>query len=132
MKLLDSTFIIDLLHKNEEALKKAKRENDTKLFFTDLNIYEVSLGIYHLDKPKSDMAMKAFRELVQNLYYLPLTTEASFKSAQIKANLMKRGVTIDDIDCIMVAIALLNKVNTIITRNIKHFSVIDKIKVEPY
>ena len=132
MKLLDSTFVIDFLNNNPEARKKIEQEKSGKLFFTDLTVYEVSLGINHLEKSKRDRALNLFKEFIMSLYYLPLSTEASFRAAGIKANLIKKGITIDDIDCIIAAIGIMNNINIIITRNVKHFSVIENIKIESY
>ena len=132
MKLLDSTFIIDLLNKDPEAVKKAEKEKCSKLFITDLSVYEIAVGINCLEKSKLTQSLDIFKDLIQNLNYIPLTQEASFKAAEVKANLIKKGRIIDDIDCLIAAIGIINKVNIIITRNIKHFSVIDKMKVETY
>ena len=132
MKLLDSTFVIDFLNDDPKAREKIEQEKNVRLFFTDLTVYEVSLGINHLEKSKRDRALNIFKDFIMSLYYLPLSTEASFRAAEIKANLIKKGITIDDIDCIIAAIGIMNNINVIITRNVKHFSVIEKIKIESY
>ena len=132
MKLSDSTFIIDLLHDDKGARKKIESEEKEKLFFTDLTVYEVALGIHHLEKIKRDKSLVVFQELLLSLNCLTLSTEASFKAAEVKSTLMKKGITIDDMDCLIAAIGILNNINTIITRNVKHFSSIEKIKVESY
>jgi len=133
MKLLDSTFIIDLLNKDSGAIAKVEREKNVDFFITDLSIYEVALGINRLDdKQKIIRSLAIFKELIQDLYCLSLTSMASFKAAEIKVNLIKKGVTIDDIDCLIAAIGIINKISVIITRKVKHFSPIGQITVETY
>ena len=132
MKLLDSTFIIDYLKNDEGARKKIDKEQNETFFFTDLTVYEISLGIFRLDESKKTKALAIFMRFIQSLDYLPLITEASLKAAEIKISLIKRGITIDDFDCLIAASGIVNNIYTIITRNSKHFSSIDKIKVENY
>jgi len=54
------------------------------------------------------------------------------KAAEIHGELIAKGNKIDNTDSLIAAIALTNNINTIITRNKKHFERIKGIKVETY
>ena len=128
MKLLDTTFLIDLLNGDKSTIKIAK-ENE-QLLTTQINMYEVIRGIFLRDNPTSGL-LKA-TEMFENIRILQLDNNAIIKAAEIFADLTKKGKMIADNDCITAGIALSNNVNKIVTKNIKHFKRIKGIKVENY
>jgi len=129
MRLLDTTFIIDFLRGEEEALKKAKEISNYKLFTTEINVFEILTGIYKRGKFNEE---KIFLEFLGRLEILLLAGEATKISARINVDLEKRGVKIGVYDCLIAGIALTNDIKTVVTRNKEHFSRIKSIIVEGY
>lgn len=128
MILLDTTYLIDLLRGKKETEKL--RSSSQELFTTQINMYEVISGLF-LKKVTSHDLPKAL-ELFNQICVLPLNDDALIKSAEIYAYLVKKGEPIDDCDCLIAGIALSHGINTIITKNIKHFERISGLKIETY
>jgi hypothetical protein len=72
------------------------------------------------------------KELFENIRVLSLDDNAVIKSADIYAEMVKKGNEISNTDCLIAGIALSNGVNSIVTKNISHFSRIKGLKVESY
>ncbi len=127
MKVLDSTFLIDLL-RGKEKTKSILNSGDI-LLTTQINMYEVIIGIF--EGPASPVKQLQVRELFEDIRVLQLDDKAILKSAEICAALNKKGSAIGDCDCLTAGIALSNGVNCIIT-NDKHFQKIPEITAETY
>ena len=128
MKVLDTTFLVDLLRaKNENA----QRIVDTEpiLLTTQINVYEILSRAFYSG---SAVELHRARELFENIRILPLDDTAIFEAAKIRAYLVKSGEIIEDTDCLIAGCALSKGVDTIITKNIKHFKKIKRLKVETY
>lgn len=128
MKVLDSTFLIDLLRGEKNTLKIV--EGKDLLVTTQINLFEVIRGIFLGQNPTKKL-LDAM-ELFANIRVLSLDNNSITKSADISANLYKKGEVIDDNDCLTAGIALSNKCKTIITRNKDHFKRIKDLKIETY
>lgn len=128
MKVLDTTFLIDVLRGEKETLRILNSKE--LLLTTQINMYEIIRGLF-IKRISDDK----FREIIQtfeDIRLLSLDNRAIIKSAEISAQLIKRGTTISDCDCMTAGIALSNGINTIVTRNAEHFKRINEIKVESY
>jgi predicted nucleic acid-binding protein len=128
MKVLDSTFLIDLLH-GDTATKKIAMSEEV-LLTTQINMFEVLTGIFYHQNPKKEV-LKAL-ELFENMRMLELNDNEIINAAKINADLTKKGLKIDDNDCLIAGIILAHNIETLITRNTKHFKSIKGIKVETY
>ena len=128
MKLLDSTFLIDLLRGKKETLKII--DSKEPLLTTQINIYEIVKGLFfkNIAPSKFTKAMEMFN----NIGVLPFDDHAVIKSAEIYTNLVKKGLEVHNFDCMIAGSALSKGINTIVTKNIKHFKRIKGIKVETY
>ncbi|HAB52662.1 MAG TPA: PIN domain nuclease [Ignavibacteriales bacterium] len=133
MKLLDSTFLIDLLRNKKDAYNKLNElSNEIALFITTISIFELAIGI-QLDKNVDKI--KKFSELSKFLAafeVLNLDADSAIVSGKLKGDLISQGEDIDTRDCLIAGIAINNKVDTIITKNKKHFERINGLKVEDY
>ncbi|MBI2564561.1 type II toxin-antitoxin system VapC family toxin [Candidatus Woesearchaeota archaeon] len=128
MKVLDTTFLIDVLRGEKETLKILNSKD--LLLTTQINMYEVIRGLFI--RKISD---ERFREVIHtfdDMRLLSLDNRAIIKSADISAQLVKKGAIISDCDCMTAGITLSNNINTIVTRNIEHFKRINGIQVETY
>ena len=117
MKLVDSTFLIDLFKAKPSTLSRKKEEDI--LVTSQINMYELLVGVFH--ERNADKILKA-REFFENMRVLPVTEAGILRSAQIAAELMRVGLMVDDADCLTAGIALSHGITTIITRNVKHFN----------
>ncbi len=128
--LADSTFIIDLLHGDNGAIK-ILREKDYALFTTEINVFEIIAGVYAIKKdmqPQLDMALALFSQMI----VLPLDRKASLRAGEIAGELIKNGFKIGDCDSLIAGIALSNGVSRIITKNTKHFGRIKELNIINY
>lgn len=128
MKVLDTTFLIDLLKGDKRTLKLA--EGSEQLLTTQINMYEVIRGLFLEDYSESKIINSI--EIFENIRVLQLDDNGIIKAAEIFANLTKKGNMIADNDCITAGIALSKGINKIVTRNVNHFKRIKGIKVETY
>ncbi len=128
MKLVDTTFLVDILRGRKETLKILN--SNEQLLTTQINMYEVIKGLFLKNITSSKLA--AAIKIFDNIGVLPFDENAVIKSAEIYTNFVKKGLETHNFDCIIAGIALSKNVNTIVTRNIKHFKRIKEIKVETY
>ncbi len=128
MKLLDTTVLIDILRGKKEVLKIV--ESSTNHMTTQINMYETIRGLF-LQGISSEKFLQA-SEIFEHIRVLSLDDASIIKSAQISADLTKKGIIISDSDCITAGIALSNGITRIVTNNKKHFERISGIVVETY
>ena len=94
-------------------------------------MFEVLFGIVY-SNVKVDERIVKVNLLFDRLNIIGLNKDATLRSAQIRAKLIKEGKEIDVIDCLIAGIALDEGINTVLTKNRKHFERIPEIKVEDY
>ena len=129
MKLLDTTFLVDLMRGKPEI--KTYLQSSPQVFLTtQINIYEVMIGMFV--KNISSSKFLEVQELFENIRVLPLDDNGTIKSAEICADLIKKGQIIEDGDCLTAGIALSRGINTVVTRKVDHFKRIKGITVETY
>ncbi len=127
MKLLDTTFLIDLVNGVKETEPYL---NEQLLFTTQINMFEFIRGLY-LRK----ISKRKYWEIIglfDIIRVLPLDDSGIIRSAEISAALYSKGPPIDDGDCLTAGIALSKGITTIVTRNGNHFKKISQVSVEPY
>lgn len=133
MKLLDSSFLIDLLRDKDEAYKKLDDlKDEIALFTTSINIFEVTRGIYLMKNADKTKKLTELLKLFSSFEVLDLNIDSAIKAAEIDGTLRAQGKDINAADSLIIGIALTNKVDTIITKNRSHFERIDGLKVESY
>ncbi|MBI5047033.1 type II toxin-antitoxin system VapC family toxin [Candidatus Micrarchaeota archaeon] len=132
--LLDTTVLIHLLKGDSAAIARIdKLKNEGNLLYTTtVNIYEYLKGIETLNTSAKIRNRNALKVLLSGLTVMVIDILASEKSAEIYANLRKKGITIDEGDYLIAGTALSNGIFTIVTRNEKHFGKIDEIEVLTY
>ncbi len=130
MICLDTTFIIDFLNEEKEALKKAEEIKDKIVITTTINEFETMLGCYLKDLPQEKVNKTV--SFFNCIKILNFDTNSALKSAEIVYSLKKSNEIVDKNDCLTAGIALSNGCQTMITRNVKHFEKIKELKVETY
>ena len=128
MKVLDTTFLIDLIRGQKDTAKIM--DSNEPLLTTQINMYEVIRGMFI--RNVSEEKYLQISEFFDQIRLLSLDDNSIIKSAEISSGLLKNGQFIGDADCLTAGIALSNGVTTVVTRNVEHFKRIKGIKVESY
>ena len=128
MKVLDTTFLVDLIRGKKETLSVIETKED--LLTTQVNMYELVIGLF-LKNISSSKIMKVV-DMFGEIKLLSLDDNSIIKSAEISSELTKKGEFVCDCDCMTAGIALSRGINKIVTRNTEHFKRIKGIKVETY
>ncbi len=130
--ILDTQFLIDMLRgKDSSAIEKA-RELDAKFGvkgIAAISVMELWKGA--MQSVHQEMEKRKINELIQSLLVHSFTEEDAKKVGEIEVDLEKRGEMID-LEDIMIAGAAISRNETLLTRNIKHFSRIKGLNVESY
>ncbi|MGM0405783.1 MAG: PIN domain-containing protein [Thermoplasmatota archaeon] len=134
MKGLDTCFFIDLLRKDEDAVRKAERldEDDENLVTTQMNVYELFVGVYSSKDIDKEKHIKRIEQILDKTMILDMNSEASKRSAEIAGNLISKGKRIEIPDTITAGIMLSKGIDAIITRNKEHFERIKGLDIEEY
>jgi len=133
MKCIDTTFMIDLLRGNTNAIKKAiDLELEDKVITTEVSVFEIYYGIFHRKGKNIKGYIKKLNKFLDKLEVFPLDRKSSIKAAKIASELTKRGLEIGSHDCMIAGITLSNGCKTIITDNVEHFKRIKELEVETY
>ncbi|MEM2937535.1 MAG: type II toxin-antitoxin system VapC family toxin [Candidatus Bathyarchaeia archaeon] len=136
LKIFDTTFLIDLVKGDKNAIQKAKEidAEGTLKAISVVTVHEYLRGIYYLfnhDKKLLKTKLeKAEAELIR-FEILPYTYETAKTAAEIDAQLALNGQSISFSDTIIAATALHYKL-TLVTRNTEHFSRIPNLQIETY
>jgi tRNA(fMet)-specific endonuclease VapC len=129
---LDSTVIIDFLKGRKEAVEVVKKyKEDNSLVVTEISVFEIFLGIY-LKKLIDNNELTKVREFFKSIEVLPFDNLSGEIASKIYSSLSKKGELIEQNDIFIASIMNKNGCKKIITRNKKHFSRIDGLKVLDY
>lgn len=128
MKCFDTTFMIDFLR----AKTQEKRLPPLDFCTTQINAYELFVGIYRLKTENKQKRLDQAEDLLKQLIILPFSDLAMRRAAEIAGILMQQGREINQNDCITAAISLSHGISTIVTQDAEHFRRIPQITVETY
>ena len=101
---VDTTFIIDVLRADREALAKSQEIDgrpETKFLSTPV-VYEITSGLLYT---RSRSEAGAFRTLASRFSVLPFDEPAATKAAEIRAELMRLGRVKSHVDVIIAGVA---------------------------
>jgi tRNA(fMet)-specific endonuclease VapC len=128
--LLD-TDILSLFFRNHpkvvENCNLYLQEHD-RLSFSLITYYEIFSGLKHRDANKQLENFIAFSQLNK---IISLTEQSVKVSAEIYADLRKKGTPVDDIDLLIAGVAIANDL-VLITHNQKHFGRIENLELEDW
>jgi predicted nucleic acid-binding protein len=130
MYLLD-TNVLSELSKPRPDLDVSRRIHGTekeRLFASEMSRYEIRFGaILH---PRSDEFWeKALRKLIPIPVWLPVDGEVSLATAELDAELRRRGTPIGLVDTFLAATALTFQL-VMVTRNVRHFGRVPGLTIE--
>jgi len=136
LKIFDTSFLIDLVNGDTDALRKAE-EVDAEALFKAISIvtaHEYLRGVYYLymhDKELLKSKLERAEAELARFEILPYTYEIAKSAAEIDAALALEGKSISLSDVIIAATTRQYKL-TLVTRNIEHFKRIPKLNIETY
>ena len=127
---LDTSAIIDIF-KGEERIRRFLENNKEPLAATIMSYLELFFGL-NPENPKHKIESQYYNEFFKSLYNINLTKDSCEKSSEIFWELKKNGKSIEQFDCVIAAMFLVNGIDKIITRNSRHFENIRQLKVISY
>jgi len=127
---LDTNAIIDIF-KGKEELEGVLKRIKSPLCATDITYLELMFGLDFTNK-KHKNEEYYYDEFFKTINTLRLNEKACKLSSEIFYDLKKKGKEIGQLDCTIAAILIINGVDTLITRNVKHFKNISRLKVIGY
>lgn len=127
---LDTSTIIDFF-KGNESLGHLLNGLSEQFVLNEISYLEIMFGL-NLNNPKHQIEEAFYDNLFHHFSNLSLSASASKKASKIFQDLKKSGKTIEAFDCAIAGILLVNGVNKIITKNVKHFKKIKNLKVISY
>ncbi len=130
--VVDTSFVIDLLRRQEDALKVASRldqRSDAVLLPTPV-LYEVTAGLRFSE---SRSQAQRFRELADRFVRLPFDGAAAEHAAELRAELLRLGEAKSHTD-IMIAGTALAGGHRLVTRDADFHEIADAVGlwIEPY
>ena len=135
MVCLDSTFLIDFINEYRKcetgnAVKKYHilMENHEQIKTTIINVTELYHGAFYIGTKE---AIKYVDEALSKLEILSLSYNSAKRAGSIAGHLQRTGKTVGISD-ILIASIVLDADETLVTRNVKHFSRIPDLKLESY
>lgn len=96
------------------------------VYLSVITYYEVLNGLYFKDAKNQ---LEQFEKFVKLNQVLPLTNEIAKISAEIYADLRKKGQTVGHNDVLIAGTAIVNDL-TLITNNVNHFSRISGLDID--
>lgn len=135
MRVFDTTFVIDLMNSDPNALKIAQGidQESSVAALSVISVHEFLLGIYirYLGKEVLKTKLESAERDLAPFVILPLTYEIVEESAKIQASITKKGTVVGINDIYIAATAVVTK-SPIVTRNVSHFDHIQRLTIESY
>lgn len=128
--LIDTDIISYFLRNQRNVVNRFKKYLDEfkRINFSIITYYEIISGLKYKDAQKQ---LNAFLEFADYNSIMPVTKDSIEISANIYADLRKKGNLIDEIDILIAGIALSNNL-VLITHNTSHFKRIDGLQTEDW
>jgi predicted nucleic acid-binding protein len=108
----------------ENSIIKHKLEN---IFITVITECELFYGAFK--SARKDKNLSVIDKLKKGIQVIQTCEGVSFTYGKIKAELEAKGQSLDDADLLIACIAM-TKNATLVTNNIKHFTIIPGLKIE--
>ena len=128
--ILETSFVIDFLHGDEDAVSKMQSLIDEGIPYeiASPTIFELWGGLQNIQAPEKEQ--QRILSLMQGIGVLSLDEESAKIAGSIDGQLTKQGLTINTEDSMIAGIAIKN--NKAILTNDGHFDRIEGLKIEKY
>jgi predicted nucleic acid-binding protein len=106
MIVIDTSVLIDALHRKQAALRKILELEETgeTLCTTQINVLELYKGVYN--PSRSDKGLEKVKKLLDAFFILNINDDAYEMFGELSAELRWRGEAIGDFDELIASIAL--------------------------
>lgn len=126
--ILDTDIISYFIRDNHRVIYNISKYSDSDLYTTRINYIEILFGIY-LSEGRISKVASEMQDFLKDINILELDEKSASIFAKTKADLMKKGEIVRDMDLMIASITLANGY-TLVTNNTSHFRRIKKLKVE--
>ena len=129
--ILDTDFLIDLMHNNESAARRKQKLNEEieTPSVSTATIFELWAGIFM--SRKSDEEKRKVTGALGGIRAVGLSQTIAERAGELHGLLKKEGNDIGVIDTMIAATALTEN-EILLTNNAKHFSRIKGLRIEGY
>jgi tRNA(fMet)-specific endonuclease VapC len=129
--IADTSFIIDIMKSNKEAIEKAEEieKSGSTIAVTSISIFELFVGIGL--SIKQDQERYKIARVLNSLSIISFDEDSAREAGRIFAQKRRNGSTIDPEDSMIAGICA-KRNEILITRNLKHFSDIENVKIDSY
>ena len=129
--LLDTSFLIDLMRGDEDAVEKAQNleENLVQQRLSSMTLFELYYGVARLNQSATER--QTVEDVLASKPVYPADAAVMRKAGRLSGKLMNEGNTVDDGDVIIGATAAILD-EPVLTRNVEDFERIDDVQVEQY
>ena len=131
MVCVDTSVLVALIRKDESAMNglKAEAERNGVLSTTTMSLCELYAGAYGSKEPEKELLK--VQELLSHFTIFDLDAGAARRYGELVNEEKLRREPIGDFDLIIASIAL-ERTETLVTRNIKHFGRVPGLTVEKW
>lgn len=126
--LVDTDVVIDFLKNQKYSLSFFDKLADQRINISVITLIEIEYGLMKTQEPEKRRA--EFNSFLENYSIKTIAIEPSIGAEFIKTkiHLEKKKLPLADFDLFIAATAIVNNLS-LVTRNDKHFSRIDKIRL---
>jgi tRNA(fMet)-specific endonuclease VapC len=109
MIVIDTSVLIDALHRKQAALRKIRELEETgeTLCTTQINVLELYKGVY--SPTKSDAGLQKVKKLLDAFVILSIDEDVYDMFGELSSELRRKGDAIGDFDELIASIALANE-----------------------
>ena len=129
--IADTSFLIDIMKYDKDAIKKAEEieKKGNTIAITSISIFELFIGVTL--SIKQDQERNKINRIINGLSIISFDEDSAREAGRIFAQKRKNGTVIEPEDSMIAGICS-RRNEILITRNIKHFSDIEGLRVESY
>jgi len=129
--LLDTDICIAALRGVPGVVDAMLKHSPEELAVSSITRYELGTGVAKSAESRRQTELQKVETFLSMVHELIFDTKAANVSAEIRADLERKGTPIGPMDLLIAATALVNNL-TLVTANIKEFSRIESLKLETW
>ena len=129
MVVLDTDILVAFMRGNGEAIDKIRKYYDDGIpvLTTSITTFELFRGVHASTNPEKNM--RDVESLIEDIDILQFDTRASRIVSKLYGDLKRKENLVDILDQFIAGITIANN-ETLVTRNVKHFSKMRSLTVE--
>jgi tRNA(fMet)-specific endonuclease VapC len=129
--LLDTSFLIDLMRGDEDAVEKARdlEENLVQQRLSSMTLFELYYGVARSNQTEAER--QTVEDVLASKPVYPADAAVMRKAGRLSGELMNEGNAVGDGDVIIGATAAILD-ERVLTRNVEDFERLDNIQIEQY